>query len=403
MTPTVVVVAKAPIPGRSKTRLTPPLAPQRAADVQRALLLDTIADCRREGFEPVLLYADPAEAPLLTELGGGSIRLERQEGRGLADALSQGVGRFVGQGPVALVSSDLPGLPEGSLRRTFAALEDGADVVLGPALDGGYWLIAMDEPQIAPFREIPWSTPAVFGVTARRCEEAGLELAVLEPWRDVDTAVDLDALLESADELGARHTARVLAELAREGAIGAAPPNLGFGGSELLDRSPWRAVVRDRLVTRDGRETTYTYLAVPRAVFVVPVTDDGALVLVRQYRHPVRDWTLEVPAGSVAEGESPLDAARRELSEEAGGHAREWRHLSSFFSSSAHISLRSDAFLASGVRLGASSPDEDEEVSIVRLPIGEAITHAREGLFSEGQTALAILLAAPYLEGFSSS
>jgi ADP-ribose diphosphatase len=156
--------------------------------------------------------------------------------------------------------------------------------------------------------------------------------------------------------------------------------------------------VRDRLATSAGRETGYAYLAVPRAVFVVPLTDAGEIVFVRQYRHPVRDWTLEVPAGALLDGEAPLDAAKRELREEVGGNARDWRHLSTFYSSSAHISLSSDVFLATGVTLDEPTPDEYEELELVRLPASKALARARAGALAEGQTALSILLAARYIE-----
>jgi ADP-ribose pyrophosphatase len=168
--------------------------------------------------------------------------------------------------------------------------------------------------------------------------------------------------------------------------------------SELLAASRWRAVVSDALRRSDGRPSAYTYLAVPRAVFVVAVTPARELVLVRQYRHPVRDWTLEVPAGSVEEGESALEAAQRELFEEVGGRSSSWRHLSTFYSSSAHLSLRSDAFLASDVELASPQPDEEESLVTVQLPLAEALARARTGAFVEGQTALAILLAAPFLD-----
>jgi ADP-ribose pyrophosphatase len=138
---------------------------------------------------------------------------------------------------------------------------------------------------------------------------------------------------------------------------------------------------------------------VPRAVFVVAVTDQGDVLLVRQYRHPVRDWTLEVPAGSVHDGETPLEAAARELAEEAGGRARDWRHLTTFYSSSAHLSLRSDVFLATGVEVGDAAPDTDERLELVLLPLAEVLDRAAAGAFAEGQTALAILLAAPHLNG----
>jgi 8-oxo-dGTP pyrophosphatase MutT (NUDIX family) len=224
-----------------------------------------------------------------------------------------------------------------------------------------------------------------------------LRIHALEPWRDVDTYADLAACRDELDPAIAVHSASVLRELTERGIIGdeAAPRLMA---SELLAASPWRAVVSDELLRTDGRPSAYTYLAVPRAVFVVAVTRAQELVLVRQYRHPVRDWTLEVPAGSVEEGESAVQAAQRELLEEVGGRSSSWRHLSTFYSSSAHLSLRSDAFFAKEVELGSPHPGEEESLETVRLPITEALARVRTGDFVEGQTALAILLAAPFLD-----
>jgi uncharacterized protein len=393
---TALIVAKAPIPGRAKTRLVPPLTAEQAAALQEALLLDTLDACRAEEPGTGLLYADPSDAALLSRLAGTGVPLVPQEGRGLGDALRLGMARGLDRGPTALVSSDIPGIPPGSLARAFALLEEGrCDVVLGPAHDGGYWLIAMREPAEAPFCGIPWSTPAVWAATLERCEEAGLAVASVDLWRDVDTPVDLAFMLEAADDLPAPRTVRALRGLALDGPV-PGPPSVRLESSALVIGSPWRAVLEDRLAGVRGR-TSYTYLAVPRAVFVVPVTDSGEIVLVRQYRHPVRDWTLEVPAGSVEDGETPLTAAERELVEEVGGRAREWRHLTTFYSSSAHLSLRSDAYLATGVVLGTPQPGEDEEVTVVSLPVAEALARARAGELVEGQTALALLLAAPHL------
>jgi hypothetical protein len=394
MTETVLVVAKAPAGGQSKTRLVPPLSMAQAAALHEAMLLDTLDACRAEGVDVRILHADPAESSALAALAPG-IPLVLQEGRGLADALRLGIARHAATGPVAIVSSDVPGLPAGALRGAFDALAAGADVMLGPALDGGYWLVAMREAHVAPFRDIPWSTPAVLAVTRSRCEEAGLEVVELQPWRDVDTLVDLAFVRRDAERLP--FAVRTLELVRSLGMLLPEPPALELAASELVSGSPWRAVIRDRL-RRNGGEAEYGYLAVPRAVFVAAVDAGSELLLVRQYRHPVRDWTLEVPAGSVADGETPLDAARRELREETGGIARDWTHLTTFFSSSAHLSLRSDAFLATGVEVGEAAPEDGEDVDVVRMPLTEAVARARAGGFSEGQTALTILLAAEALE-----
>jgi uncharacterized protein len=387
------VIAKAPAPGRAKTRLVPPLRPAEAAGLQEAMLLDTLDACRAEVDDVAILHADAGEAAELSRVAPG-VRLVLQTGRGLEEALGRTLDEHLADGPVAIVSSDIPAFPAGSLDRAFARLDDGADIVLGPALDGGYWLVAMREFHAEPLRDIPWSTPAVLAVTLERSRAAGLHAELLEPWRDLDTAVDLAFLGRQVEALRAPRTTAALRALELPD-----PPRFELAESELLAGSPWRAILRDRLRDGDGRETGYSYLAVPRAVFVVAVTSQDELLLVRQYRHPVRDWTIEVPAGSLHDGETPLDAARRELAEEAGGTAREWRHLTTFYSSSAHISLRSDAFLATGVEVGTAAPDQDEEVELVRMPLAEALGRARAGGFAEGQTALAILLAAPHLEG----
>ena len=395
----VLVVAKAPNSGRSKTRLVPPLSADQAAALHEALLLDTIDACCAQTKDVRLLCASEHDASVLGALVPGIPRVV-QEGTGLGDALRLGMARHVVEGDTAIVSSDVPGIPEGAIPAAFAALAEGADVVLGPASDGGYWLVAMREAHDEPFREIPWSTPAVVAVTRERCAEAGLRLVELEQWRDIDTPVDLELVARDADRIGAKRTRAILGELAEH--VSEAP-DVALLSSELLSGSPWRAVIRDRLRI-DGRQTDYTYLAVPRAVFVAAVTDDHELLLVRQYRHPVRDWTLEVPAGSVREGESAHDAAVRELREETGGSARAWEQLSTFYSSSAHTSLRSDAWLARGVEIvGQPVEEEWEDLTVVRMPLAEALSRARAGRFTEGQTALTILLAAERLADASAS
>jgi rSAM/selenodomain-associated transferase 1 len=395
----VLIVAKAPVPGRAKTRLSPPLSADQAAALGRALLLDTVDACRSEEPETALLCVDADDAVELLSLVGANAPVEIQKGRGLADALRFAMAARLPRGPTALVSSDVPGIPPGALGRAATLLrERSADVVLGPAFDGGYWLIAMREFHDEVFREIPWSTPAARGVTMRRCEGAGLTVATLEAWPDIDTTVDLALLVREADALPAPRTRQLVRELAAARSLEDLPPAPTLARSELLANSPWRTVLDDQLVTPDGRSTRYTYLAVPRAVFVVPLTEAGEVVLVRQYRHPVRDWTLEVPAGSVHDGESPREAAERELAEEVGGRATAWIHLTTFYSSSAHLSLRSDAFLATGVTLSTPRPDEEEDVTIVCIAAGEVLEQARAGELLEGQTALAVLLAAPHLE-----
>jgi len=164
--------------------------------------------------------------------------------------------------------------------------------------------------------------------------------------------------------------------------------------SRYITQTKWRSLREDRLEIGAGREISYSYLEIPRAVFVVPLTEDGQLVLIRQYRYPVRDWVLEVPAGSLeTPDEDPLVAARRELLEEVGGECQKLIHLARFYSSSAHINLSSEVYLAVGVRLGQQHLEETELLERVILPAREGLTLARQGGITEGQSAYAVLLA----------
>ncbi len=396
MTPptNVLVVAKASGPGRAKTRLVPPLTPELAAQLAESMLRDTLDGCHAEADTVGVLCPSEEDAQQLTDLLG-PVPMTIQTGRGLREALSQTMESGLANGPLAIVSSDIPGIPAGAVARAFAALDD-ADVVLGPSLDGGYWLIAMREYHDAPFQNIPWSSPACLAVTERRIRDGGLRCALVDSWLDIDTAVDLSLAIYDPPGPVASHTAATLKQITATIEI-PHPPRYRLTQSELIAPSPWRTFIRDDLDDGAGSAIDYGYLAVPRAVFVVAVTPERDVLLVRQYRHPVRDWTLEVPAGSVDDGETPAEAAARELAEEVGGRGGTWTHLGTFFSSSAHLSLRSDGFLVTDVEVGEPDEADDEGLVVVRQPLQEVIARARAGGYTEGQTALVLLLAAARL------
>jgi ADP-ribose pyrophosphatase len=168
--------------------------------------------------------------------------------------------------------------------------------------------------------------------------------------------------------------------------------------TRYLLKTRWRSFREDRVDIGQGREITYSYAEVPRAAYVVPLTSDGQIVLIRQYRYPIRDWVLEVPAGSLeTPEEDPAWRARQELREEVGGECQELIHLARFYSSSAHITLSCEGFLGTGVELGEMQLEETELLQRVVLPARTVLSMARRGEISEGQSAYAILLAEPYI------
>ena len=213
----VAVVAKAPRPGQVKTRLCPPLSLENAAELGDAFLRDTVERVRRlEGVQVVIAYTPPEDRELFEALCPGVVLVPQADGdlgRRLAATFATLCGR--GVRAVVAVGTDTPTLPLAFVREAFARLDEGADVVLGPADDGGYYLIGLRRLHQSLFEDIPWSTARVFADTADRVERAGLNLATLPGWRDVDTFADLAHLaqgFEGATE-HAHHTRSRLIDL----------------------------------------------------------------------------------------------------------------------------------------------------------------------------------------------
>jgi ADP-ribose pyrophosphatase len=167
--------------------------------------------------------------------------------------------------------------------------------------------------------------------------------------------------------------------------------------TRLLFTSPWFALRQDRVLTHAGREITYTYVDQPDVVAVVPLTAEGDVALLRQYRYPVREWVWEVPSGRVESAEDLAAAAARELEEECGGVARALRHVGTYFASDGNSNARCHAFLATGVVLGENRPEPTELLRVVRLPLDEALRLAHAGAIADALSALALLLAEPRL------
>jgi rSAM/selenodomain-associated transferase 1 len=208
------VMAKAPRPGFSKTRLCPPLRPDQAARLSAAFLRDiteNIALAARDApIGGYIAYA-PAGAEALFEghLAAGT-GLLLADGSPPMPAGVQGFGRSLlhaimamlelGHGSAVVLNSDSPTLPTALLVRTAAALaRDGDRVVLGPADDGGYYLLGMKAAHAHLFADIAWSTDSVAQTTRLRAAQLGLEVVELPSWYDVDDQPALDRLLRETE------------------------------------------------------------------------------------------------------------------------------------------------------------------------------------------------------------
>jgi rSAM/selenodomain-associated transferase 1 len=190
---TLVVFVKEPRSGTVKTRLAAAVGPEAAAGLYRTLVETVLeATTPMPGDYERLVFFDPPEArrALRQWLPGVSLRAQAAGdlGERLADAFARAFGR--GATRVVIVGSDAPGLTRVTALRAFAALGE-ADVVLGPADDGGYYLVGLRAPHPELVRDIDWSTPAVLQQTLERAASARLVVRQLERLRDVDTLADL--------------------------------------------------------------------------------------------------------------------------------------------------------------------------------------------------------------------
>lgn len=132
----------------------------------------------------------------------------------------------------------------------------------------------------------------------------------------------------------------------------------------------------------------------PGAAAVVALDDAGQIILVRQQRVAVGRITSEIPAGKFDHaGEDPLVCAQRELSEETGLTADHWQPLTVLETTPGFCNERIHLFLATGLHEGETHPDEDEFVSVMRMPLSDAVSHVMDGAFRDGKTALGILMA----------
>ena len=155
-------------------------------------------------------------------------------------------------------------------------------------------------------------------------------------------------------------------------------------------------IVRFRLDTvalPDGSTAIREIIGTPGAVVIVPVTDDGQVRMVRQYRSAAGEFLLELPAGTLEPNESPAQAAPRELAEETGDHAARWRRLTGFYTLPGICDEYLHLFLATGLTPGPTNQEADEFIEVVTLPLDEALAMARRGEIRDAKTIIGLLMA----------
>ncbi|MGH7675645.1 MAG: TIGR04282 family arsenosugar biosynthesis glycosyltransferase [Gemmatimonadales bacterium] len=193
----LAVFVKAPVAGRVKTRLAAEVGVHNAAEIYRGLGRRVVAACVGRGYDTVVWFAPlGARRAVRHWLKGLRVAAFRAQGSGVLGARLAAV--FCqhfreGARRVILIGSDCPGVDSRLVSRALAAL-DKHELVVGPARDGGYYLVGLRAPAPQLFRGIAWSTDAVLEQTLARARQLGLSAALLPTLRDVDTASDAHAI-----------------------------------------------------------------------------------------------------------------------------------------------------------------------------------------------------------------
>ena len=191
----VVVMTRAPVPGETKRRLISAIGAERAAALHRSMIRRAVATALASGVGPVELWCTPdTDHELFRALRDGArITLHAQAGSDLGARMHTAI--QAGGGAAVVIGTDCPTLDSHELARAADELRIGAaDVVIAPAFDGGYVLIALDRPRPELFFGVEWGSHRVLAQTRRRAQAAGLRLLELEPHHDIDRPEDLDAL-----------------------------------------------------------------------------------------------------------------------------------------------------------------------------------------------------------------
>ncbi len=199
MTTLIIIFAKEPVPGQVKTRLSPPLSLQATARLYYCFLEEILEEMGRlPGVDLALAYSPPGAHSFFQTLAPPGVSLFPQAGLDLGERMARAFrwGFQAGYAVVLLRGSDTPDLAGAVLLEAKEVLESGrAEVALGPAKDGGYYLVGLKALHPGLFQEQVWSTDTVLAEALHRAQVLGLAVHLLPAWQDIDTYPDLLAFL----------------------------------------------------------------------------------------------------------------------------------------------------------------------------------------------------------------
>jgi ADP-ribose pyrophosphatase len=166
----------------------------------------------------------------------------------------------------------------------------------------------------------------------------------------------------------------------------------------LLAKSDFIEVRHDKVQLTNGHIAQREYVVHPGAVLIVPLLDNGELVLERQFRYPMRQAYIEFPAGKIDAGEDPLVTGQRELFEETGYSAQNWQYLTAIHPCIGYSNEVIHIYLATGLTAGKAQLDEDEQVQVFTMSVSAMLEAMRRGEILDGKTMLALFWLDKHLQ-----
>jgi ADP-ribose pyrophosphatase len=169
--------------------------------------------------------------------------------------------------------------------------------------------------------------------------------------------------------------------------------------SETVFEGNFLHVQRDQVALPDGKVATREFIRHPGAVMIVPLLDDGRLLMERQYRYPMGRVMLEFPAGKLDAGEPPFDCAVRELEEETGYRAREWAHAGVLHNAIAYSDEGIEIYFARGLTAGRQHLDDGEFLELAQLSVAELDAMCADGRVTDAKTLIGLLWLSRWQRG----
>lgn len=160
---------------------------------------------------------------------------------------------------------------------------------------------------------------------------------------------------------------------------------------DILFKSKLFTVVRKYVKGRSGKELERHVILHPGAVTILPILEDGQVVLLKQYRVTIDDYLVELPAGTLDPEEEPIETARRELVEETGYTSTTLEKMVEFYSSPGILREKMTVFLATGLVAGPTDLEDGEDIQLFTVPLEEALRMVENAEITDGKTILALL------------